>query len=390
MLDWIDGRPRALIRRWLPKPVRDVLWKAACAVEGSSPSDINQTVNTLIDQALEHLADKNPAAADKVLSEAEKMLPTSEPGINYIFETYYRIDKGEPMDPRVAVISRLNHARILIDQGKAPIDSSDNLAFWTWYDGYLRDQRAISPKKVTPYGHHTHSVSNDDGIIQEIFKRIGTTNKYFVEFGVNTGEQCNTTALLYHGWRGLWLEAANCYYVMAKHIFRNFVADGRLNVVNRFITAENINEAISENIHPDADEEIDLLSVDVDGNDYWIWKAIACVRPRVLVIEYNSYFNPPISKVQSYDPVKIYGGTSYYGASLQAINDLCEQRGYKLVACSLVGDNAFYVRADLCGDKFYEPGNAEAHYEPMRAIGFPVGHYPGSGDWDIDPLNAKT
>ena len=169
---------------------------------------------------------------------------------------------------------------------------------------------------------------------------------------------------------------------MAQHIFKEFIKRDDLRTACHFMTAEYINSTISRLIHPGR-KEIDLLSIDVDGNDYWIWKAFDWVDARVVVIEYNSYYHPPVSIAQSYEPLKIFNGTTYYGSSLEALSLLAEEKGYKLVACSLVGDNAFFVRNDLVGDHFYKPGDTTAHFEPNRGTGFPWCHVQGRGDYDI-------
>jgi hypothetical protein len=165
----------------------------------------------------------------------------------------------------------------------------------------------------------------------------------------------------------MWMEASKNYLEMANYHFRKFIAEGQLKTAYEFITAENINKAIASNMHPEMGKEIDFLSIDIDGNDYWVWQALECINPRVVVVEYNCYFAPPIAIAQSYDPIKVYGGTSYYGASLEALVRLSHRKGYNLVGCSIVGDNAFFVRKDLCGDKFHSPFTASEHYQPGRA-----------------------
>lgn len=97
--------------------------------------------------------------------------------------------------------------------------------------------------------------------------------------------------------------------------------------------------------------EIDLLSIDIDGNDYWVWKAMTAIRPRVVVIEYNSSFGPDRSVTVAYDPsfrrYEKHPSGLYYGASLQALNKLAAQKGYFLAGCDSAGVNAFFVRDDL-------------------------------------------
>jgi hypothetical protein len=109
-----------------------------------------------------------------------------------------------------------------------------------------------------------------------------------------------------------------------------------------------------------------LLSIDIDGNDYWVWRAIEAVSPRVIIIEYNATFAPPLCNVVPYKADRIYGGTNYFGTSLCALAKLGDSKGYNLVGCSFRGNNAMFVRKELCDDKFKFPYTAEEHYEPIR------------------------
>ena len=123
--------------------------------------------------------------------------------------------------------------------------------------------------------------------------------------------------------------------------------------------------------------DFDLLSIDIDGNDYHVLNAIRCVRPRVLVIEYNAKFPPPMDLVMPYDPHHTWDHTDFVGASLQAIASLAGRRGYRLVGTNLTGINAFFVRADLAADRFAEADTA-ALYNPARYwMRFMAGHPPG-------------
>ncbi len=114
--------------------------------------------------------------------------------------------------------------------------------------------------------------------------------------------------------------------------------------------------------------ELDLLSIDIDYNDYWIWRALTVVKPRVVIIEYNASFPPPISLVVPYEPKATWQvGTNYSGASLEAMTRLAHTKGYSLIGCNFTGINAFYVRNDLIRDDiFLKPFTAERHYEPLR------------------------
>ena len=112
--------------------------------------------------------------------------------------------------------------------------------------------------------------------------------------------------------------------------------------------------------------EIDFLSIDIDSNDYWVWQAIDVINPRVVAIEYNATLRPPMSVVVPYRADAEWDGSNYYGASLEALVKLGARKNYRIVGCSIAGVNAFFVRADLAGDRFIEPATAEEHYEPPR------------------------
>ena len=145
-------------------------------------------------------------------------------------------------------------------------------------------ERYADPRCLT-HGYRCTSQNDEDGIIDEIFRRIGTTNRQFVEFGVETGVENNTLALLLAGWSGLWIEADAAAVANIRVNLREPLDAERLRVVQAFVTAEIIEELLVRGAVP---PEPDLLSIDIDGNDYWVWKAIDKVRPRVVMIEYNA------------------------------------------------------------------------------------------------------
>ena len=120
-------------------------------------------------------------------------------------------------------------------------------------------------------------------------------------------------------------------------------------------------------------KEIDLLSIDIDGNDYYVFKAINNINPRVVVIEFNAKFPPPMEWIMPYNPTHIWDGTDNQGASLQSLVNLGKTKGYNLVATNLNGVNAFFVREDLCGDKFSQDSVAKL-YNPMKPMTFTSGH----------------
>ncbi len=220
-----------------------------------------------------------------------------------------------------------------------------------------------NPLSLIPYGRKMFSQNDEDGIVIELFRRIGTTNKTFVEFGCGDGIENSSYALLFQDWNGLWIDGSTKNIDKIRKGLPKTIASDQLKVVESFITKDNINKLISDHIN---DNEIDLLSVDIDGNDYFVWDAITCISPRVLIMEYNAKFIPPIRYCMEYDPKHMWDYTDHGGVSLKFIEEKVAAKGYSLVGCCLAGVNAFFVRNDLLADKFEAPYTAEKHYEPAR------------------------
>jgi hypothetical protein len=179
-----------------------------------------------------------------------------------------------------------------------------------------------------------YSQNGEDGIIAEIFRRIGTTNKFFVEFGVRDGTECNTRLLRTQGWQGVCMDGG----------FQNE------NVHQVFLTAENINDSFKSFGVP---KEFDLLSIDVDGNDFWIWKAVS-YSPRCVVIEYNSHLPPDKPLTIPYDPGFRWSRRphdDFFGASLQAMIELGKMKGYEYVCVNEALNNG-YVNAFFVTSKY--------------------------------------
>jgi hypothetical protein len=226
-----------------------------------------------------------------------------------------------------------------------------------------RSEKAADLKWLGSYERQTYSQSGEDGVIEEIFKRIGTTNKQFVEFGVSQGLENNTAYLLLSGWKGVWLEGSAKFFASIQKTFAPLIASGHLTAKNAFITAENIEGLFAETKVP---TEPDLLSIDIDGNDYWIWKAIINYRPRVIVIEYNAHLGPTQPLVMPYDPKWVWDRGMHFNSSIKAYEQLGKEKGYSLVYCNIVGNNAFFVRNDLVGDKFSGPFTAENFFQSLK------------------------
>lgn len=237
------------------------------------------------------------------------------------------------------------------------------------------DERYDDPKHLMRYGAKIYSQCDEDGIVAEIFRRIGTTTKSFVEFGIGNGLENNSHALLFDGWHGLWIDASTEAIRNITTSYAELVHSGRLRVVESFITRDNIDELIVKNVDHN---EIDFLSIDIDGNDVEILLAIRSVNPRVIAMEYNAKFVPPLLYCMDYNANHYWRGGDCFGASLKFLEVSLRQRGYSLVGCSISGANAFFVRNDLVGDKFLQPFTAEFYYEPARyhLIEMASGHVP--------------
>lgn len=219
-------------------------------------------------------------------------------------------------------------------------------------------------RRLEQYGYKGFSQNDEDGILQEIFRRIHVTNRQFVEFGTGDGSQNNTVFLLCNGWTGLWIDGNSGDQESQRRLFPQKIASGQLVSICRFLTIDNINHVIES---AGINGEIDLLSIDVDGNDYHLWKAIKVINPRAVVMEYNAYAAPPLEWVMPYDASYCWDGSSQrFGASLKSLELLGADLGYQLVGCNLTGLNAFFVRKDLTRDLFPYETTAESLYQPRR------------------------
>ena len=182
------------------------------------------------------------------------------------------------------------------------------------------------------------SQNGEDGVLAEIFSRIGTESRWFVEFGIGAGLEGNAVLLAdVHGWQGLFIEGSDELYTQLAYKYAGFQ---RVITRHALVTADNLDELMDEAGVP---ESFDLLSIDVDGNDYWIWRALTAHRPRVVVCEYNGFIDPTRPLTQPYAPDAAWDGTEYFGASLAALTELGRVKGYALVHADLTGTNAFFV-----------------------------------------------
>lgn len=190
----------------------------------------------------------------------------------------------------------------------------------------------------------------EDGIIQFLLDHIKIERKLFIEFGVQNYIEANTRFLLINNnWSGLVIDASEEHinYIKSEPIYWQY----NLKAVPAFITKNNINDLIAEN---GIKGEIGLLSIDIDGNDYWVWETISVVDPAIVIIEYNFRFGKDksvtIPYAENFIRSQAHYSTIYYGASLKALYLLAQEKGYVFVGCNSAGNNAFFVRKDLKPD----------------------------------------
>jgi hypothetical protein len=184
----------------------------------------------------------------------------------------------------------------------------------------------------------------DDGIIQWLTHNLDIPNRTFVEFGVEDYRESNTRFLLMNdNWSGMVIDGspANVSKIVNAEYFWRY----QLIAKAVFIDRENINALLSTS---GMEPELGILSVDLDGNDYWIWEAISGVSPIILILEYNSVFGIDRAITVPYDPGfqrnKAHHSNLYWGSSLRALYELCARKGYALVGCNSAGNNAYFVR----------------------------------------------
>ncbi len=187
----------------------------------------------------------------------------------------------------------------------------------------------------------------EDGIIDFLVKKINLKNKNFIEFGVEDYEESNTKFLLEAKcWNGLVFDSSRTFIDTIKK--KDFYWRNNLIAVNAFITAENINDLIKKNF---PHEEVGLMSIDIDGNDYWVWQAIKVYKPSIVIVEYNARFgfkkSVSVPYKKDFDRISEHYSSIYFGASLAALFKLGQEKGYSLVGTNLNGNNSFFIRNDL-------------------------------------------
>ncbi len=237
----------------------------------------------------------------------------------------------------------------------------------------LMNPRYADPGSLARHRFKVFSQYGQDGMIAEIFRRIGAGQKRFVEIGTAPLEN-NTGFLLFQGWTGVWLDAALPADSELPSNLGPLIAGGKLVCERKFLTKENVVPLLAGYGYGD---RVDFLSVDLDYNSFHLFEACLPIKPRVIAVEYNGQLPSDLDWVAPYIEDAVWDKTLAYGASLKALEKRASAAGYSLVGCELSGSDAFFVRDDLVGSLFHPPFTAEHHWEPLRiGLDSATGHPP--------------
>ena len=186
----------------------------------------------------------------------------------------------------------------------------------------------------------------DDGIIQYLINKIEITNDFenFIEFGVENYNESNTKFLLLNNnWNGLIFDGSTHNIKIIKNSY--YYWKHAIEAHQHFVDKENINEFIKKN---NSSKNIGILSIDIDGNDYWIWDSIYAVDPIIVIIEYNSLFGEKYSLTVPYDKNFVrenkHYSNKYYGASIKALKQLGNKKGYDFLFTNSARNNAYFIK----------------------------------------------
>lgn len=221
-------------------------------------------------------------------------------------------------------------------------------------------------------GHKVFSQNDEDGLIAEICRRIHShALGCFVEIGVGDGSENNTLHLLLKGWRGLWFGGESLAYKKLSN---------RLLFTHCWIDTDNVVGLITKKMADAGLDQIDLFSLDIDGNDWHIAKTLLenKIQPSIFVVEYNASMGPDVKWVMPYDAKHQWDGSAYFGASLSAFHELFDKHGYMLVACNITGANAFFVKKKFSPAFDDLPSSHTSMYMPANYLPYPFEGHPNS------------
>ena len=206
------------------------------------------------------------------------------------------------------------------------------------------------PTSLADVEFRIHSQFGDDGIVQWLIAQIPGLPKRFIEFGVEDYTEANTRFLMVNnGWAGLVMDGARENIRRLRK--RNWYWRHDLTAIECFVTCENVDRIIDDWA---CGRDVGLLHIDVDGNDYWLWKSIRSIKPAIVIMEYNAVFGAERAITVPYradfERFSAHRSGQYFGASLAALAHLAQEKGYFLLGVNSAGNNAYFLRLDLVSD----------------------------------------
>lgn len=239
-----------------------------------------------------------------------------------------------------------------------------------------RDPRALQRHEVAMY-----SQNGEDGIIAEIFRRVGPGERIFVELGVDDGQENNTRFLLEQGWRGFWFDGNQAALEQARETFADFIDSGALTITHALIDRGNAQRILDAAGVP---ARVDFFSIDLDQATSHLWRAIK-TRARVACVEYNGTVPAGLALEVPMKGGLFWDGTAWYGGSLKTMELIGRERGLNLVGCDSHGINAFFVEAGVNEALFAEPFTAENHWIPLRMALHSLSRAKTARQWVVPP-----
>ena len=198
--------------------------------------------------------------------------------------------------------------------------------------------------KINDFEYQITSQNNEDGIINYIFDKLKINKLNFIEIGFDY-YQNNSLGILNKCNKGLFIDGDNKKVIILRNVLKLFYPKTKITVQNALVDIDNINKIKEKNFNDQ--EEIDFLSIDVDGIDYYLLKQIN-FEPKLICIEYNFWFGKDLSCAVPYEKNYVLDSLSdYVGASLKALTELANSKGYHLIAIDSACINAFFIRDDL-------------------------------------------
>ncbi len=262
-----------------------------------------------------------------------------------------------------------------------------------------KQQWLMNSTNINDYEFKIFSQWGDDGIIQYLIKNIDIQNNTFIEFGVENYDESNTRFLMMNNnWSGFIMDAS--FKSINRLRRRRWYWKYTLKHKSAFLDTENVNQLLSES----GFSNIGLLSIDIDGNDYFILKNLdlSKLNPSIIIVEYNSVFGSTRAITVPYRKdfvrTKAHYSNLFFGASLSALNEVASAKGYALVGCTLAGNNAFFIRKDLLNEKVkglaVQKGFKESKFRESRDRDYSLSFLSGNDRLEeikgLEVLNVLT